>query len=77
MFENSRTAEADSDVNDLIQQSSTEFQSAFGSTEGGGLSVSVPVHAISVDTGGQREKTSSKAEGERKSLEGYKKESER
>ena len=64
-------SEANSDVNDLIQQASKEFQSALGSSEGGWLSVSVPVQIMSVDAGGQRVKTQFNASGERQAFEGY------
>jgi hypothetical protein len=77
VFENSRFAEKDSDVNDLIQQSSLEFQSALGSSDSSSMSLSVPVNAASIDTGGQRGSLSFSGSSENKDFEGYKKTSKR
>jgi hypothetical protein len=73
VFENSRFAEKNTDVNDFIQQSSLEFQSALGSSDSSGMSLSIPVNVNSVDAGGQHESTNFKASSEHKNLDGFKK----
>ena len=47
-----------------------EIQSAFGSQVGGSLDASAQVSAVTVDAGGQSQKTKFNAEGEKKVLEG-------
>ena len=56
-------------MNDLAQQSSKEFQSAFGASLGLGLDTSIPLEGINLDLGIKSEDTFMAAAGNKKSGE--------
>jgi hypothetical protein len=76
LFQNSRFAQIDTNINDLAEKAWQEIQSAFGSSTGGSGGVSVPIKFLTADLGGglQKIETKNSAQGDRK--EGYRKQSE-
>ena len=52
MFENSRAADIDTDMNDLAEQSAREFQNSFGAAVNVEGTVSIPIEFLTADIGG-------------------------
>ena len=72
MFENTRFADKEIDINDLTQQSSNDFQNAFGSSSGGGGNANIPFNLVSgLSGGGSTGKLSSNGEANHNNFDSY------
>ena len=77
LFENSRTADAEQNINDLAEKSAQEIQSAFGATAGGGGGGSIPLDFITADLGGNLQHIQTLNRGEKNKNENYMKNSQK
>lgn len=77
MFENSRTADAEQNMNDLAEKSAQEIQSAFGNTAGAGGGGSIPLDFITADLGGNLQHIQTIHRGEKNKNENYMKTSQK
>jgi hypothetical protein len=73
LFENSRTADVDQNMNELAERSAQEMQSAFGNTAGGGGGVSIPLDFITADLGGNLKHIQTLNRAEKNKNENYEK----
>ncbi|CAF0786869.1 unnamed protein product [Brachionus calyciflorus] len=76
LFENTRTVESGSNINEELSKSWDEIQKSFGSSLSMGGSVSAPVNVGTVDAGGSGGKMDTNDFGERKKQESFSKSSE-
>ena len=77
LFENSRTADAEQNMNELAEKASQEIQSAFGATAGGGAGGSIPFDFITADLGGNLQHIQTKVSGEKTKNDNFMKDSQK
>ena len=73
LFENSRTADLEQNMNELAEKSAQEMQSAFGNTAGAGGGGSIPLDFITADLGGNLQHIQTLSRGEKNKNENYQK----
>ncbi|RNA42532.1 hypothetical protein BpHYR1_011154 [Brachionus plicatilis] len=73
LFENTRSIESGSSINEELSKSWNEIQKSFGSSISGGGSVSVPVNAMTADGGASSVNVNTNDKGQAKKLESLKK----
>lgn len=73
LFENTKVAELDTNMNEVAEKSWDEIQNAFGSSTSVGGGVSIPIQFITADVGGSIQNIKTNDLGEKKKNENYEK----